>query len=127
MAYATAEQVQAGMREFDADEIAVCNQLLDEAAVLIDAIAPNASADAKQVVSCRIVRRAIGASDNGVPMGATQGSVSALGYSQSWTVGTGSIGEEYIGKTERLILGLGNQIGATNPYAEPQRRGCPYA
>lgn len=122
MVYATAEQVQAGFRTFDADEISVCNQLLTEAAILIDAIAPYASADAKQVVSCRIVRRAIGAGESPVPMGATQGSMSALGYSQSWTIGSGSIGEEYIGRTERLILGLGNKIGSSNPYM----RRCPY-
>lgn len=31
---------------------------------------------------------------------------------------SGSTGELYVGKAERQILGLGNQIGASNPFAE---------
>lgn len=116
MVYATIEQVEAGFRALDADEQEKCEALLNEAAVLIDAVAPNASADAKQVVSCRIVRRAIGDGESAsVPMGATQGSIAAGGYSQSWTIGSGSSGELYFGKTERILLGIGNKIGAGNP------------
>lgn len=116
MAYATAEQVEAGFRSLDEDELSVCEALLDEAAVLIDAAAPNASDEARRVVSCRIVRRAIGDSDTAsVPIGSTQGSIAAGGYTQSWTIGSGSAGELYLGKTERQILGIGNQIGAGNP------------
>ena len=52
-------------------------------------------------------------------MGATQGSLSALGYSQSWTMGSGgSAGELYIGKTDRQLLGLGNAIGSYSPVQE---------
>lgn len=119
MAYATVEQVEAGFRPLTTEEKAVCNQLLDEAAIQLDAIAPRATAEAKGVVSCRMVRRAIAASSAGdFPVGATQGMMSAGGYSQSWTMSSGSTGELYVGKAERQILGLGNQIGASNPYAE---------
>ncbi|MBQ1468714.1 MAG: hypothetical protein IIZ27_09580 [Solobacterium sp.] len=118
MAYATVEDVEKGFRELDADEEEKCEALLDEADVLIDAVASSASADAKKVVECRMVRRALGdgSSGNAFPLGSTQGSISALGYSQSWTVSGGSTGELYIGKTERQILGLGNKIGVTDPY-----------
>ena len=121
MAYATIEQVEAGFRTLTSDERTVCAALLDEAAVQIDAIASSASADAKRVVSCRMVRRAIAATSSGdFPVGATQGTMSAGGYSQSWTMNSGSTGELYIGKAERMILGVGNKIGVSNPYAEEE-------
>ncbi len=118
MAYATVEDVQARMlREMDADEEAVCSALLDDAAALIDAYNAAADADAKKVVSCRMVIRALGdGASGGVPMGATQGSMSGLGYSQSWTMGSGaSVGELYVGRQEKRLLGVGNRIGAANP------------
>jgi hypothetical protein len=55
----------------------------------------------------------------GVPIGAQQGSMSALGYSQSWTIGsTGAAGELYLNKSDRRILGLGNSIGSYSPVEE---------
>lgn len=121
MAYATVEDVQARMtRDMTVDEQAVCSTLLDDAAVLIDAYNVNASDDAKKVVSCRMVIRALGDGESsGVPMGATQGSQSGLGYSQSWTIATGgSVGELYLGKTEKTLLGVGNKIGSYSPTQE---------
>lgn len=121
MAYATVEDVQARMtRDMTADEQAVCSTLLDDAAVMIDAYNVNASDDAKKVVSCRMVIRALGDSESsGVPMGATQGSQSGLGYSQSWTISSGgSVGELYLGKAEKTLLGVGNKIGSYSPTQE---------
>jgi putative ABC transport system permease protein len=92
--------------------------LLDEAAIIIDAYNAEAAADAKQVVSCRIVRRAMGAGSSAVPIGATQGTMTAGPYTQSWTMGNGSTGELYLGRTEKKLLGISNQIGCSNPYAE---------
>lgn len=121
-AYATIEDVQARMgRDLSQTEENTCSVLLDDAAVLIDAAALNASDEAKKVVSCRMVIRALGDGGDagGVPMGATQGSMSALGYSQSWTIGSGgATGELYLGKTDRQILGLGNQVGSYSPVQE---------
>lgn len=121
MAYATVEDVQARMtRTMTADEQAVCTTMLDDAAVLIDSYNVNASVDAKLIVSCRVVIRAMG--DGGelnVPLGASQGSMSALGYSQSWTLGTGgAVGEIYLSKTEKKLLGCGNAIGSYSPTEE---------
>lgn len=117
MAYATVEDVQARMSHtMSASKQAVCSNLLDDAAVIIDSYNVNATADSKKVVSCRMVMRAIGDGDGGgIPMGATQGSQSGLGYSESWTIGSGSAGELYIGKLEKKLLGLDNKIGASNP------------
>lgn len=119
MAYATVADVQARMtREMSEDEQAVCSTLLDDAAVIIDSYNVNASADAKKVVSCRMVVRAMGDGDDsvGVPAGATQGSMSAMGYSQSWTISSGgSVGELYIAKLEKKLLGTGDKIGSYSP------------
>ena len=117
MAYATVNDVQERIsRTLSADEQTVCNSLLDEAAIIIDAYNENASDDAKKTVSCRMVVRTLGDRTNhGVPTGATQGSMSALGYSQSWTIGSGSVGELYLGKLEKKILGVGDSIGSYSP------------
>lgn len=118
MAYATYEQVQAGFRTLTTDEISVCNALLDEAAVVIDAYNSEAAADVKMVVSCRIVRRALGAGEATIPIGATQGSMTAGPYTQSWTMGTGSAGELYLSRVDKKLLGVSNAIGFSDPYPE---------
>jgi hypothetical protein len=117
MAYATVTDVQERLtRALTLDEQNVCGSLLDDAAVIIDTYNANASADAKKVVSCRMVIRAIGSGgEQMTPIGATQGSMSALGYSQSWTIGSGATGELYIGKLEKQLLGAGNKIGSYSP------------
>ena len=97
----------------------VCDALLDDAAVLIDTYNPSASEEAKKIVSCRMVMRALGSGSDSVPVGATQGSMSALGYSQSWTVGSGgTVGELYLSKTDKKLLGAGSRIGSYSPVEE---------
>lgn len=117
MAYATIEDVQSRMtRTMSDEEQAVCEALLNDAAVIIDAFAAGADAGRKLVVSCRMVMRTLGdGSDTGVPLGATQGSASALGYSQSWTFSAGGNGELYLSKIEKQMLGMGNRIGSYSP------------
>lgn len=125
MAYADVVDVQARMtRDLTPDEASVAAALLEDAAVIIDAFAPTANDNAKKIVSCRMVTRAIG-DDTGVPMGATQGSMSALGYSQSWTVGSGgSTGEIYLSKMEKQMLGMGNSIGSKSPVEDLVVKCC---
>lgn len=121
MAYATADDVAARLgRDLTEAEEDLVDVQLDDAAVIIDSVAPGASADAKKVVSCRMVLRTIGGeTPSGVPMGATQGSMSGLGYSQSWTIsGGGSTGELYLSKVDKRILGAGNAIGSYSPVQE---------
>ena len=119
-AYATVADVQARMsRAMTADEQATCGTLLDDAAIMIDSIAESASEDAKKIVSCRMVIRALGDGGvNTIPTGATQGSMSGLGYSQSWTLSGGSTGELYLSKADRQLLGTGNRIGSYSPVQE---------
>lgn len=116
-AYANVQDIQDRMsRELSADEKAVCEKLLVDAAIIIDAYNANASEDKKNLVSVRMVLRMISDGDESIPTGATQGSMSGLGYSNSWTIGSGgSTGELYIGKLEKKLLGCGNLIGSYSP------------
>lgn len=120
MAYATVSDVQARMtRTLSTAEQTMCGTLLDDAAVIIDAWNKNAAADAKKIVSCNMVIRKLGdGEDSGIPIGATQGSMSGLGYSQSWTLSSGSTGELYLAKVDKKLLGVGNQIGSYSPVEE---------
>lgn len=120
MAYATYLDVEARMgRTLSQSEQATCTTLLDDAAVIIDKFNVDAATDIKKVVSCRMVIRAMGDGESGVPTGATQGSMSGLGYSQSWTIGIGgSTGELYLGKLDKEMLGVGNKIGSYSPIEE---------
>lgn len=120
MAYATVQDVlDRTTHTYTEDERTVISHLLDDAAIIIDAFNTEAAADAKKVVSCRMVIRALGDDGEIFPMGASQGSMSAGGYSQSWTMGSGGgTGEIYLGKTEKLLLGAGNRIGSYSPTQE---------
>lgn len=120
MLYAEVQDVEAGFRALSKEEQTRCVALLSEAAVIIDHYNPDADADTKRVVSCRMVRRPLGDGEDGVsfPMGATQGTATALGYSQSWTMGSGSSGELYLSKLEKKLLGVGSRLGARSPLED---------
>ena len=119
--YATVADVQARMtREMGTAEESLCETLIGDAGVLIDEYRAGASDDAKKIVTCRMVIRVLGDGESlGTPLGASQGSQSALGYSESWTMGSGgSVGELYISKTDKKYLGAGNAIGSYSPAQE---------
>ena len=119
MAYATIEDIEKRInRVLSESEAEQASTLLDDSAVYIDATKTTASDDIKKIVSCNMVIRAIGSNDVDIPLGATQGSMSALGYSQSWTVSGGSYGELYFSKTDKKLLGLSNLIGSYSPTQE---------
>lgn len=120
-AYATVEDVEKRiLRTLSDDEERVCESLLDDAGVIIDAFNESAPAESKLVVSCRMVIRALGDGEsNGVPIGASQGSMAAMGYSQSWTMGSGgNVGELYLSKLDKQTLGYGNKIGSRSPVED---------
>ena len=125
MAYATLSDIQGRItRTLSQTEETVCTNLLDDVAVLIDAYNVSASSNAKKIVSCNAVIRAIGTGDSDIPVGATQGSMAALGYSQSWTIGSGgSVSELYLSKADKKLLGCGNSIGSYSPIEELVSRG----
>lgn len=121
MAYATTSDVQARMlRTMSESETSLCSTLLEDAAALIDSYDTSATDDVKKIVSCRMVVRALGdGQTSGVPLGATQGSMSALGYSQSWTIGSGgAAGDLYLAKADRQLLGVLGKIGSYSPVEE---------
>ena len=120
-AYADVMDVQDRMlRTMSAEEQTMCAVMLEDAAVIIDAYNAQAAAEAKKIVSCRMVIRALGDGEtSGVPLGASQGSMTALGYTQSWTMGSGGdAGEMYLGRLEKKLLGAGNSIGSYSPVQE---------
>lgn len=121
MAYATVQDVQDRMSEtMTTAQQNICSKLLDDAGTIIDSFNVNATADAKKLVSIRMVQRSMSI-DSDIPMGATQGSMSAMGYSQSWTMATNtSVGELYLNKIEKKLLGYGNKIGIIPCLNDPE-------
>ena len=94
----------------------LCIALLDDAAIIIDSFNRLAPPDAKKLVSCNMVMRAIGGGEDAqVPIGATQGTVSALGYSQTWAMSSGTSGELYLSKLDKKLLKTGVKIGFRSP------------
>ena len=122
MAYALYTDVQTRLGvTFSQTEQAVCTSLLDRAALMIDAysVAKDKSNDIKKEVSVNTVSRVMADTGMEIPIGASQGSMSGLGYSQSWTIGSGgSVGSLYFDKADRKLLGIGNQIGSYSPIEE---------
>lgn len=121
MKYAQVSDVEAGFRKLEQTEASLCEELLEEAALVIDAYNQEAKEEIKKLVSCRMVRRQLGQEGQGTvtfPTGASQGSASALGYTQSWTMSGGSVGELYLSKLEKKLLGVGNKIGSHSPLEE---------
>ena len=120
MAYATVQDVEDRTpHTFTADEESVISTLLDDAAVMIDAYRSAASPDAKKVVSCRMVLRIVGDDGSTFPVGASQGSMTAGVYTQSWTMGSGGgTGELYLSKQDKLTLGGSDMIGSYSPAEE---------
>ncbi len=118
MSYATAEDVQSRCRRtLSESELTICETLLTDAAVIIDSYNASASEDVKKVVSCNMVIRVMGDADSTqFPIGSTQGSMSALGYSQSFTIGSGSSGELYLTKLDKRLLGIVGSICFASPW-----------
>ena len=121
MAYATYSDVQTRLGvTFLSQEQGICTSLLGRAALMIDSykVSENVSTDAKKEVSVNMVARVMNSSTADVPIGATQGSMSGLGYSQSWTISNGATGELYFDKNDKRLLGVGNAIGSYSPIEE---------
>lgn len=125
--YATVSDVQSRMtRTMTEAEQTACENMLQDAAMIIDAYNVHAEHEKKALVSCRMVVRAMGdGTDAGIPIGASQGSMSALGYSQSWTMGSsGASGELYLGKLEKKLLGVGDRVGSHSPIERSTGGDC---
>ncbi len=103
--YAEVEDVEKRCRRTLTEaEKTACEVLLEDAAVLVDSYNEMAAKNIKKIVCCNVVIRALGDGASDVPMGASQGSMSALGYSQTWTLASGSTGELYLNKSDKRLL-----------------------
>lgn len=120
MTYATTGDIQGRCRRtLSETEKSVCLYLLEDAGIIIDAYNANASEEAKKMVSCSMIIRALGDGESAqVPIGATQGTVTALGYSQTWAMSNGSSGELYLSKQDKKVLGANRRIGFISPFFE---------
>lgn len=121
MSYATIEDIEIRTgKTYTASEKVQLAALLCDAAVIIDAYRESATDAAKKVVSCRMVIRVFGTDEDvSYPLGATQGSMTAGPYTQSWTVGSGGgAGELYLGKSDKQLLGGGDNIGSYSPVED---------
>lgn len=116
--YVTVEEIENGYRKLSEDESRLCNDLIAEASTLIDAYAMSANEEVKKIVAKRMIRRAIASSGAGtVPFGSNGGTVSAMGYSQSFTM-SGSVGEVYLSRAEKNMLGAKARIGFASALVE---------
>ena len=114
--YAEVNEVEKRCRRtLSEEDRKACELLLEDAAVIIDSYGRYASPEAKRLVSCNMVVRALGNDDAQVPIGASQGTVSALGYSQTWTMGNGTTGEVYLTKLDKEVLGAGRKLAFCSP------------
>lgn len=120
MTYATIEDIENRIgRTLTEQESTICNSLLERAAKVIDAYNANADLDNKNEVSINTVQRVIVTSTDMFPVGASQGSMGALGYNQSFTIsGGGGVGQIYLDKYDKKLLGVGNLIGSYSPVEE---------
>lgn len=96
----------------------ICVTLIEDASTMVDVYAKNASDENKKLVVCRMVLRALPQDNVSFPIGASQGTMSALGYSQTWTLSGGTTGELYITKVEKRLLGVGSMIGSHSPIED---------
>jgi hypothetical protein len=116
MAYATYEDIEKRYKVLDADERERCIALLEDAAQIIDAVADQSvKEDVKALVSRSMVIRALGSGDICVPIGATQATQTGLGYTSSFTFGSGQSGELYLSRMDKKLLKVGNHIGSRSP------------
>lgn len=119
MTYAAVKDIEDRLgRILEEQEAGTAEALLEDAAVIIDAYNAQADPDVKKIVSVRMIIRALPSSAMDIPIGATQGGISALGYSQNWSLGgAGSSGELYLGRLEKKLLGVA-KIGTYSPVEE---------
>lgn len=116
MAYATVAELEARYGELTDERQEQAAVLLDDAAVLIDAMATvdEAHEAAAKVVSCAMVNRALSAHESEM-YGITQQTMTAGSYSQSMSYVNPS-GDLYLTSAERAMLGIGGgYIGSIRP------------
>lgn len=116
MAYATVADIEERWHTLSADEQARAGVLLDDAAVIIDALANIKDGDDMErarYVSVNMVIRAMSATETDT-FGVSNASMTAGSYSQSWTY-TNPSGDMYLTKIEKRLLGVTSGYIGTIP------------
>lgn len=103
MAYATTDELALRWRDLSPAETEIAAQLLDDAAVILDAVCDSESIDTEilSIVSCNMVRRAMLANGDSFALGSVNDTAEA------WTPyeAAGSVVEAlYLTKMERKLL-----------------------
>lgn len=118
MAYADVSDIEARWRALSTDEQARAAVLLDDASVQLSRLVTVDDSDQQQLaalkmVSCNMVIRVMSAGTSAM-FGATNASMTGGPYSQSWTY-EAPMGDMYLTKAERALLGVSAMIVGTIP------------
>lgn len=123
MAYATVADLKARWRTLTSDEQSRAAVLLGDAAVRLDVLCPPSDAptenelDARKIVSCEMVKRAM-ATPGGTDGVGVASSQSGAGPFQQTLQFSNPSGDLYVTKSDRALLGCGNQVAFTFPMVE---------
>lgn len=119
MAFAEVSDIESRWRELSTDEQSRASVLIDDASAMLTALVAIDTDDTEQAqllkhVCCSMVIRAMSATEADA-FGASQMSMTAGPYSQSWNYANPS-GDMYLTKLEKRLLGItSGYIGSIRP------------
>ena len=118
MAFADVSDIESRWRELTAEERTRAAVLLDDASTMLAAMvtvddSDQSQAAALKMVVCNMVVRVMSAGTSAA-FGATSGSMTGGPCSQSWTY-EAPMGDMYLTKAERALLGVSSMIIGTIP------------
>lgn len=119
MAYATVSDIESRWRALSQDEQSRASVLIDDASAMLTALVDVDSDDSEQAqllkqVCCSMVIRAMSATEADT-FGASQMSMTAGPYTQSWNYANPS-GDMYLTRLEKRLLGItSGYIGSIRP------------
>lgn len=122
MAYAIVADVEDRWRTLNQVERARAEVLLGDAAVRLDALCPpsapstNQELEARKIVSCEMVKRAMATPGGveGIGVSSVQAGAGPFQQTQQFSNPTGDL---YLTKADRVLLGCGDQVAFTVPMA----------
>lgn len=123
MVYATVADLEDRWRTLNTAEAARADVLLGDAAVRLDVLCPPSDPPtepelaARKIVSCEMVKRAM-ANPGGTDGVGIASSQSGAGPFQQTLQFSNPSGDLYVTKSDRALLGCGNQVAFTFPMVE---------
>lgn len=123
MVYATVADLEDRWRTLTSDEQSRAEVLLGDAAVRLDVLCPPSvpptvsELAARMIVSCEMVKRAMATPGGVAGIGVTsvQAGAGPFQETQQFSNPTGDL---YLTKSDRALLGCGNQVAYTFPMVE---------